>query len=136
MATTKAPNVRPKVRVSRQVGPARVVKLSDQEEFRSTCGMRRDLVDVGTDEPLWFHYLRVSDSRKHFHARTTEYYFVVAGPGEMELDDDTVPIEAGDMIVVPPGVRHTTRPTTDADLEILIVVRPPSGAAAHEEHYD
>jgi mannose-6-phosphate isomerase-like protein (cupin superfamily) len=131
-----APKVRPKVRVARQVGDARVVKLSDQEEFRSTCGMRRDYVDVGAGEPLWFHYMRISDSRKHFHARTTEYYFVVAGSGEMELGDETIAIEAGDMITVPPGVRHTSRPTTDADLEILIVVRPPDGADIHEEHYD
>jgi mannose-6-phosphate isomerase-like protein (cupin superfamily) len=131
-----APKVRPKVRVARQVGDARVVKLSDQEEFRSTCGMRRDYVDVGAGEPLWFHYMRISDSRKHFHARTTEYYFVVAGSGEMELGDERIAIEAGDMITVPPGVRHTSRPTTDADLEILIVVRPPDGADIHEEHYD
>ncbi|MGZ8752835.1 MAG: cupin domain-containing protein [Acidimicrobiia bacterium] len=131
-----APKVRPRVQVAKRVGDARVVKLSDQEEFRSTCGMRRDFVDVGTEEPLWFHYMRISDSRKHFHAKTTEYYFVVSGRGEMELGDETVAIEAGDMIMVPPGVRHTSRPTTDADLEILIVVRPPSGAEAHEEHYD
>ncbi|MGZ8734270.1 MAG: cupin domain-containing protein, partial [Acidimicrobiia bacterium] len=104
-----APKVRPRVQVAKQVGDARVVKLSDQEEFRSTCGMRRDYVDVGAGEPLWFHYMRISDSRKHFHAATTEYYFVVSGRGEMELDDETVAIEAGDMIQVPPGVRHTSR---------------------------
>ena len=131
-----APKVRPRVRVAKQVGGARVVRLSDQEEFRSTCGMRRDFVDVGAGEPLWFHYMRISDSRKHFHAKTTEYYFVVSGHGEMELGDETVAIEPGDMIQVPPGVRHTSRPTTDEGLEILIVVRPPSGAEAHEEHYD
>jgi len=131
-----APKVRPQVRVAREAGAARVVKLSDQEEFRSVCGMRRDLVDVGSEEPLWFHYMRISDSRKHFHAETTEYYFVVRGRGEMELGDETVAIEAGDMITVPPGVRHTSRPTTDDDLEILIIVRPPSGADAHEEHFD
>ena len=131
-----AAKIRPKVQVAKSVNGARVVRLSDQEEFRSTCGMRRDFVDVGTDEPLWFHYMRISDSRKHFHAKTTEYYFVVSGQGEMELGDETVAIEPGDMITVPPGVRHTSRPTTDADLEILIVVRPASGAEAHEEHYD
>lgn len=131
-----APKVRPRVRVAKQAGGARVVKLSDQEEFRSVCGMRRDLVDVGAEAPLWFHYMRISDSRKHFHAETTEYYFVVAGRGEMELGDETVAIEAGDMITVPPGVRHTSRPTTGEDLEILIIVRPPTGADEHEEHFD
>lgn len=134
--TSTTPKVRPVVKVAREVGAARVIKLTAQEEFRSTCGMRRDLVDVGADEPLWFHYMRIGDSRKHFHAKTTEYYFVVSGRGEMDLDDETVAIETGDMIVVPPGVRHTSRPTGDADLEILIIVVPPDGAKAHEEHYD
>ena len=126
------------VKTAVNVGGARVHKLDEQEEWRSTCGMRRDLVDVGADEPLWFHYMRISDSRKHSHARTIEYYYVTEGVGEMELGDETIPIEKGDMIIVPPGTPHTARPTTDAELHVLIVVVPPAGSAAHEPetYYD
>ncbi len=118
----------PVIKKAYEVGQASVRKLGDQEEWRSTCGMRRDFVDIGKAEPLWFHYMRISDSKRHAHARTTEYYFVTEGVGEMELDDDVVPIEKGDMVIVPPGVRHTARSTTDAELQVLIIVLPqPSG---------
>ena len=125
--------IKPMINKAYEVGPASVRKLGDQEEWRSTCGMRRDLVEVGKAEPLWFHYMRISDSMRHAHARQTEYYFVVEGVGEMELDGEVVPIEKGDMIVVPPGVKHTSRPTTDAELHILITVLPqPSGEPEEE----
>ena len=110
--------------ISTQASRATVRKLGDQDEFRSVCGMRRDLVGPGEEEPLLFHYMRIHDSRKHFHKKTIEYYFVVEGVGEMELDGETVPISKGDMIVVPTGVWHTSRPTTDDELHILICALP------------
>ena len=125
-----------------QVGRASVRRLPDQEEFRSTCGMRRDLLAGEESGPLRFHYLRIGDSRKHVHRRTTEYYYVTAGAGEMELDDEVVPIAAGDLIVVPPGVWHTSRPAPGGQLDVLLVVLPPSddqGRPDHttpDEHYD
>jgi mannose-6-phosphate isomerase-like protein (cupin superfamily) len=119
-----------------EVGAASVRRLSDQHEWRSTCGMRRDFVKTDKDEPVWFHYLRISDSHKHVHRRTTEYYYVTEGVGEIELDDQTVPIAKGDMIVVPPGVAHTARATTDAELHVLIIVVPPVGGDAAHDQFD
>jgi mannose-6-phosphate isomerase-like protein (cupin superfamily) len=115
---------KPDVRVSLRASRATVRKLADQEEFRSVCGMRRDLVGPREDEPLLFHYMRIHDSRKHYHRKTIEYYYVVEGTGEMELDGETVQIGKGDMIVVPTGVWHTSRPTTDDELHILICALP------------
>jgi mannose-6-phosphate isomerase-like protein (cupin superfamily) len=116
-----------------EVGAASVVRLGDQQEWRSTCGMRRDFVPVGKDEPVWFHYMRISDSHKHLHKRTTEYYYVTEGAGEIELDDETVAIAKGDMIIVPPGVAHTARATTDAELHVLIIVVPPAGGDGNDQ---
>jgi mannose-6-phosphate isomerase-like protein (cupin superfamily) len=112
------------VRISARASRATVRRLSDQDEFRSVCGMRRDLVGPSEDEPLLFHYMRIHDSRKHYHRKTIEYYYVVSGSGEMELNEEVVPIGAGDMIVVPTGVWHTSRPTTDEELHILICALP------------
>jgi mannose-6-phosphate isomerase-like protein (cupin superfamily) len=82
--------------------------------------------------------MRISDSRKHSHARTIEYYYVTEGVGEMELGNETIPIAKGDMIIVPPGTPHTARPTTDEELHVLIIVVPPSGSTEHEPetYYD
>ena len=120
-----APNVSPaEVHVEPTRSRATVRRLADQDEFRSVCGMRRDLVGPREDEPVLFHYMRIHDSRKHYHRKTIEYYYVVEGVGEMELDDETVSISKGDMIVVPTGVWHTSRPTTDDELHILICALP------------
>ena len=115
---------KPDVNVAVRASQATVRRLDDQDEFRSVCGMRRDLVGPAEDEPLLFHYMRIHDSRKHYHNKTIEYYFVVEGTGEMELDDETVAIAKGDMIVVPTGVWHTSRSTTDDELHILICALP------------
>jgi mannose-6-phosphate isomerase-like protein (cupin superfamily) len=120
-----APNVSPAdVHVETNASRATVRRLAGQDEFRSVCGMRRDLVGPKEDEPVLFHYMRIHDSRKHYHRKTIEYYYVTEGVGEMELDDEVVSISKGDMIVVPTGVWHTSRPTTDDELHILICALP------------
>ncbi len=124
-APTGGPGVSPApVHISERASRATVRRLTDQDEFRSVCGMRRDLVGPAEDEPLLFHYMRIHDSRKHYHRKTIEYYYVTEGIGEMELDGEIVAISKGDMIVVPTGVWHTSRPTTDDELHILICALP------------
>jgi mannose-6-phosphate isomerase-like protein (cupin superfamily) len=113
---------------------ASVRRLVDQAEWRSTCGMRRDLLGGGEGEPLRFHFLRIHDSRKHRHLRTIEYYFVTHGRGFIELDDQTVEIGEGDLVVVPPGVRHTSRPADGSELHVLLIVAPQVGADGRPDH--
>jgi mannose-6-phosphate isomerase-like protein (cupin superfamily) len=125
----------PEVRVDIAVGKASVRRLADQEEFRSICGFRRDLVGVGEGEQAVFHYMRIHDSRKHYHKRQWEYYFVADGAGEMDLDDQTIAIGKGDMIAVPPLTRHTTRPTGGGELHVLICVVPPPEPGADSDHF-
>ena len=65
------------VRTVQAAGGATVRRLVDQAEWRSTCGMRRDLLAGIEGAPVRFHYLRIMDSRKHRHRHSIEYYFVV-----------------------------------------------------------
>jgi mannose-6-phosphate isomerase-like protein (cupin superfamily) len=113
---------------------ATVRRLTEQGEWRSTCGMRRDLLAAVEQGPVRIHMLRIHDSKKHWHRRTTEYYFVTEGEGEIELDGETVSIAAGDLVVVPPGVWHTSRPASGHDLHVLLVVVPPSGSGGEPDH--
>ena len=113
---------------------ATVRRLSDQEEWRSVCGMRRDLLAAAEQGPVRIHFLRIQDSRKHWHRTTTEYYFVTEGEGEIDLDDETVPIARGDLVVVPPGVWHTSRPSPGRELHVLLVVVPPTDPGGEPDH--
>ena len=125
------------VEVIRAGRSASVRRLSDQAEFKSTCGFRRDLTPAVPGEPLWFHYLRIRDAHKHSHRRTTEYYFVVDGAGFIDLDNELVAIGKGDLVVIPPGTRHDAIPGDDGDLQVLIVAVPdPSDDQQDEDYYD
>ena len=50
--------------------------------------------NAGVDEP-------------HVHGRITEIYLVARGTSEMRVEQETIMLEAGDMIVVEPGEAHT-----------------------------
>jgi uncharacterized protein YbbK (DUF523 family)/mannose-6-phosphate isomerase-like protein (cupin superfamily) len=54
----------------------------------------------------------------HFHAAEDEAFLVVAGRFRMEFRDRSVPLEAGEMIVVPHGVEH--RPVADEEAHVLL----------------
>jgi len=98
--------------------------VDEQELFRSTCGFRRDLKVTGDINEVSFHYLKIHESKKHYHTKITEHYFVVEGEGEIELDDKSFPIKKGDLVVIPPQVRHTSHGLPGKELEVLIVVYP------------
>lgn len=115
-------------------GAATVRRLGDQEEWRSVCGMRRDLLAASEGQPVRFHYLRIGDSRKHVHRKTIEYYFVTEGEGEIELGDEVVPIAKGDLVAVPPGTWHTSRPVPGKELHVLLIVVPAVDAAGQPDH--
>ena len=61
------------------------------------------------------------DAQKHYHKRLTEYYVVLSGEGEIELDDERVPVKPGDVIMIPPGTAHALR----GEFEIINIVIPP-----------
>lgn len=42
-----------------------------------------------------------------------EYYYVIAGQGEMTVEGDPVALQAGDMLRIPPGIAHGLRNTAD-----------------------
>jgi mannose-6-phosphate isomerase-like protein (cupin superfamily) len=64
-------------------------------------------------------------TRRHYHARTEEIYFVLAGSGEMEVDGDRQAVEVGDAILIPPGARHEIRASADDELRFLCCCAPP-----------
>ena len=66
------------------------------------------------------HVTHIGDSRKHYHERCTEIYFILEGEGFLELDDEEVPLSPGLVILIPPKVAHRGR----GDFRTLIVGLP------------
>jgi len=87
-------------------------QLSDHPWFnRTLCRVNDSLVRLGVFEGE-FHW--------HVHDDEDEFFFVVEGRLEIELEDrETLVLQAGDGVMVPRGVRH--RPTARAGAVVLMV---------------
>jgi mannose-6-phosphate isomerase-like protein (cupin superfamily) len=75
-------------------------------------------------------HLVIDDSKEHYHQEMTEFYYVLRGGGEMVLDGESSPIREGDLVLIPPGVRHTS----EGDMEVLIFGVPPQ--ETEDIHFD
>lgn len=73
----------------------------------SNCGHRYRLLSRG-DEGLaaWAHAVDIDGAKAHYHKRSTELYYVLAGEGHVILDGDRQAVRPGTMIHIPPGVVH------------------------------
>jgi mannose-6-phosphate isomerase-like protein (cupin superfamily) len=55
-----------------------------------------------------------------------EFYYIISGSGEMEIEGETVPVTAGDHVFIPNGVAHgieNTSATADLKVYLLAVMR-------------
>ncbi len=95
-------------------------RLGDVPEERGVCGWRRTLVTHDDTPVANVSHLRIEDSRYHYHREMTEFYYVLSGGGTIKLDDDVREITAGDLVVIKPGVWHTS----DGEMDVLILGVP------------
>ena len=62
-------------------------------------------------------------TQRHYHRASEEIYFVLAGRGEIEVDDDVREVRPGDAVLMPPGARH--RIEAREPLRFLCCCAPP-----------
>jgi len=74
----------------------------------------------------WEHALRPGAAvvRDHIHPRQEERFEVLAGRGRFRAGREAREATAGDILVVPPGLRHGFRNAGDEELRVLVEVRP------------
>jgi mannose-6-phosphate isomerase-like protein (cupin superfamily) len=55
------------------------------------------------------------ETAEHFHPRSEEIYYFVAGHGRMRLAEEEAEVQQGDCVVIPPGTPHKLwNPGTEA----------------------
>jgi mannose-6-phosphate isomerase-like protein (cupin superfamily) len=69
-------------------------------------------------------------TQRHWHRLAEEFYFILEGSGEMEIDGERRVVGPGDGVLIPPGAWHTITATTA--LRFLCCCAPPY---AHEDTY-
>jgi mannose-6-phosphate isomerase-like protein (cupin superfamily) len=89
--------------------------------WMETCGQIRCLVEEKDGAAAEIHHVQIQDAKLHYHARTDEFYYVIAGQGTMTLDGEEIALHQGVVVYVPRGVKHKAQ----GDLTVLVVCIPP-----------
>ena len=97
------------------------ISSTAQEVERSICGFRQRMIKQDHGAPASITRLRTDDAQPHWHKKTDEYYYVLSGEGKLVIDEEDVPVQAGDVIWIKPGHMHRA----EGDLESLIIGIPP-----------
>ena len=71
-------------------------------------------------------------TERHYHALTEEIYYVLAGTGEMEVEEERQTVGPGDAVLIPPGAWHRIRAGGESELRFLCACAP---AYAHEDTF-
>lgn len=114
----------------RQGRRVRKVNLTDRESFITADGSAiRELA-----HPAWTAAENQSlaeaslgpggETAEHYHRRSEELYYFVAGEGRMRLDEDEAPVAAGDCVVIAPGTPHKLWNTGTTPLVLLCCCAP------------
>lgn len=89
--------------------PVLVRHESDAPRERSACGWRYRLIsreDADTGVAAWAHVVDIDGARFHYHARSTELYYVLEGEGSVVLDGQPHRVVSGSLVHIPPGIVH------------------------------
>ena len=60
-------------------------------------------------------------TKGHNHDGKEEVYLIISGTGKMDLDEKTIPIEGGEMVLIEDGVFHRVHNTGDIDLYMVCI---------------
>jgi len=63
-------------------------------------------------------------TEEHYHPRTEELYYFVAGRGRMRLGGEEAEVRVGDCVVIPPGTAHKLFNTGTEKLVLLCCCAP------------
>ena len=98
--------------ISTPTGPLLIRHEGNTERERSACGYRDRLIsreDIAFDPAAWAHAVDIDGAKLHYHRRSTELYYVLAGSGCVVLDGQEHEVHEGSLVHIPPGVVHGAR---------------------------
>ncbi len=103
--------------------PWKLVKFDEIPGKPCPCGTARRGFEEVQDFPGTIHRTSISaDAKTHYHKQLTEVYYILEceDGASMQLDEETIPLQANMSVLIPPGVRHRAC----GKMEVLIVCLP------------
>jgi len=96
--------------------------LEDVQPVPCPCGQSARAITGRDNDLASIHVVTISkDSKVHYHKELTEFYYVLEGEGELQVNDDLVKLEPHTLVMIEPMTRHRAR----GNLKILNLVIPP-----------
>ncbi len=98
-----------------------IEKMDSIDAVACPCGESKRAFAIPENGLATFHIVSISkNSRKHYHKKMTEIYYVLEGEGELELDDEVLKIGVGTCVMIKPGCRHRAK----GELKLINVAIP------------
>jgi mannose-6-phosphate isomerase-like protein (cupin superfamily) len=94
--------------------------IAEIKPWAETCGQIRPLIEEQDGVAAEVHHLEITDARLHYHKRTDEIYYVLAGVGRMQLDEMEIELHKDVTVYVPRGVKHRAW----GQLKVLVICIP------------
>jgi quercetin dioxygenase-like cupin family protein len=55
----------------------------------------------------------------HVHPHSAEAVYVIAGSGILWVEGERIPVEQGDIFLIPAGAKHATLPDSETEMELI-----------------
>jgi len=77
------------------------------EPIACPCGSSIRLITKKDTSLANLHVTHITESRKHYHKKCTEMYYIIEGEGKMELSErEIVNLKPGVVVLIKPGIPH------------------------------
>ena len=93
---------------------------TDVQPWTETCGQIRCLIEERDKVAAEVHHVEIQNAKLHYHERTDEIYYIIAGQGTMILDNEEIELHQGVVVYVPQGVKHKAQ----GNLTVLTICIP------------
>jgi len=86
-----------------------------------------------SDLPISIGYANTGIDQPHLHRQVTEIYLVARGTAVLRVDDQSVTLSSGDMILIQPGEVHTFLSSSPDYLHFVLHVPGSTAEAARSD---
>ncbi|MEW6235396.1 MAG: cupin domain-containing protein [Candidatus Omnitrophota bacterium] len=105
----------------KEISSCVVRRVEDVEAVPCPCGASVRLLTAQNSPNLGLHVTHIKDSKKHYHKKTTEAYYILEGSGYLEAGNETIAAVPGTCVLIPKGVPHRGW----GDFKTIVVCVPP-----------
>lgn len=107
-----------------------VIHESEGAAAPDICGLAIELINPESSgcKKVSFAKLIIrakEESRRHFHKKTEEIYYILSGIGKIIIEDQAYDVGPGHSILLPIKFRHQIQNTGEADLIFVCADAPP-----------